>query len=122
MTLIQVVIAAGREHLEFYGRLKGIPNSLLKIEVDEALQSVGLLQGGVGSRKVKTYSGGMKRRLSVAIAFIGDPHVIYLDEPSTVGRIAPASPPFIDFSCVVSAPAVVQNSTFPSIFLSTRQR
>lgn len=35
-------------------------------------------------RQVRKYSGGMKRRLSVAISFIGDPLVVYLDEPSTV--------------------------------------
>ena len=34
--------------------------------------------------QVRKYSGGMKRRLSVAISFIGDPLVVYLDEPSTV--------------------------------------
>ena len=34
--------------------------------------------------QVRKYSGGMKRRLSVAISFIGDPLVAYLDEPSTV--------------------------------------
>ena len=37
------------------------------------------------SPQVRKYSGGMKRRLSVAISFIGDPLVVYLDEPSTVG-------------------------------------
>ncbi|KAG2497357.1 hypothetical protein HYH03_004516 [Edaphochlamys debaryana] len=38
---------------------------------------------GAGRRRVGAYSGGMKRRLSVAIAFMGDPSVVYLDEPST---------------------------------------
>ena len=52
--------------------------------MDAALLSVNLYSGGVGDRQVRTYSGGMKRRLSVAISFIGDPQVVYLDEPSTV--------------------------------------
>ena len=39
----------------------------------------------VRSKKVAQFSGGMKRRLSVAISFIGDPRVVYLDECSTVG-------------------------------------
>ena len=49
-----------------------------------ALRSVNLLNGGVGDKQVHTYSGGMKRRLSVAISLMGNPAVVYLDEPSTV--------------------------------------
>ena len=37
----------------------------------------------VANHRVKTFSGGMKRRLSVALSFLGDPHVIFLDEPTT---------------------------------------
>jgi ABC-type multidrug transport system ATPase subunit len=44
---------------------------------------VNLFNGGVGDRPCGTYSGGMKRRLSVAISLIGDPPVVFLDEPST---------------------------------------
>lgn len=40
---------------------------------------------GVADKLAGKYSGGMKRRLSVAISFMGDPKVVYLDEPSTVG-------------------------------------
>lgn len=39
---------------------------------------------GVTSKRVGQFSGGMKRRLSVAISFMGNPSVVYLDEPSTV--------------------------------------
>jgi ABC-type multidrug transport system ATPase subunit len=53
--------------------------------VDAGLRSINLSHGGVGDKQVGTYSGGMKRRLSVAISLIGDPRVVYLDEPSTVG-------------------------------------
>uniref|UniRef100_A0A0D9YL55 ABC transporter domain-containing protein n=1 Tax=Oryza glumipatula TaxID=40148 RepID=A0A0D9YL55_9ORYZ len=54
----------GREHLLFYGRLKN-------------------LRGAPLSQLVSKYSGGMKRRLSVAISLIGDPKVVYMDEPSS---------------------------------------
>jgi ABC-type multidrug transport system ATPase subunit len=48
---------------------------------------VNLWNGGVGDKQAQQYSGGMKRRLSVAISFMGDPLVAYLDEPSTVGGL-----------------------------------
>ncbi|KAJ4824173.1 hypothetical protein Tsubulata_111903 [Turnera subulata] len=73
----------GREHLLFYGRLKKLKGSALKRAVEESLKSVNLFHGGVADKKVKAYSGGMKRRLSVAISLIGDPKVVYMDEPST---------------------------------------
>eukprot|EP00887_Chlorella_sp_A99_P004767 scaffold4.g4767.t1 len=72
-----------REHLMFYGRLKSLEGAALAAAVDEALRSVNLYSGGVGDKQVRKYSGGMKRRLSVAISFIGQPRVVYLDEPST---------------------------------------
>ena len=56
---------------------------LLKEEVDRSLRSVNLA-GSLANKRVGQFSGGMKRRLSVAIALIGNPRVIYLDEPSTV--------------------------------------
>lgn len=56
----------------------------MKENVERALKSVHLFGGGVGNKLVKFYSGGMKRRLSVAISLIGSPQVVYLDEPSTV--------------------------------------
>ncbi|RZC53148.1 hypothetical protein C5167_011995 [Papaver somniferum] len=72
-----------REHLLFYGRLKNLKNSALTEEVEESLKSVNLFHGGVADKQAQTYSGGMKRRLSVAISLIGDPKVVYMDEPST---------------------------------------
>ena len=72
-----------REHLEFYGRLKNLRGAELRAECDKALQSVNLYANGTGERAVGGFSGGMKRRLSVAISFIGDPLVVFLDEPST---------------------------------------
>lgn len=70
-----------REHLFFYGRLKNLGGAVLKRAVDDGLRSVNLFD--VGDNLVSSYSGGMKRRLSVAIALMGDPLVVYLDEPST---------------------------------------
>ncbi|KAH7847272.1 hypothetical protein Vadar_024008 [Vaccinium darrowii] len=73
----------GREHLLFYGRLKNLKGPALNRAVEESLGSVNLLNGGVADKQAGKYSGGMKRRLSVAISLIGDPKVVYLDEPST---------------------------------------
>ncbi|XP_058226426.1 ABC transporter A family member 10-like isoform X2 [Rhododendron vialii] len=72
-----------REHLLFYGRLKNLKGPALNQAVEESLSSVNLLNGGVADKQVGKYSGGMKRRLSVAISLIGDPKVVYMDEPST---------------------------------------
>lgn len=71
----------GREHLLFYGRIKNLNGLNLKKSVDSTLRSVNLFD--VQDYLVSTYSGGMKRRLSVAIALMGDPLVVYLDEPTT---------------------------------------
>ncbi|KAK7354195.1 hypothetical protein VNO80_19654 [Phaseolus coccineus] len=73
----------GREHLLFYGRLKNLKGSALTEAVEESLKSVNLFYGGVADKQAGKYSGGMKRRLSVAISLIGDPKVVYMDEPST---------------------------------------
>lgn len=73
----------GREHLLFYGRLKNLKGSALTQAVEESLKSVNLFYGGVADKQAGKYSGGMKRRLSVAISLIGDPKVVYMDEPST---------------------------------------
>ncbi|KAJ6888539.1 ABC transporter A family member 7-like [Populus alba x Populus x berolinensis] len=73
----------GREHLLFYGRLKNLKGAALKKAVEDSLKSVNLFNGGVADKQAGKYSGGMKRRLSVAISLIGDPKVVYMDEPST---------------------------------------
>ncbi|XP_062196627.1 ABC transporter A family member 7-like [Phragmites australis] len=73
----------GREHLLFYGRLKNLKGAELLKAVDDSLKSVNLFHGAVGNKQVRKYSGGMKRRLSVAISLIGDPKVVFMDEPST---------------------------------------
>jgi len=50
--------------------------------VDRGLRSVNL--HNVANKRAGQFSGGMKRRLSVAISFMGNPAIVYLDEPSTV--------------------------------------
>jgi len=88
---------SAREHLRFYGRLKNLSGAELEAACDEALRGVNLFSGGVGDRPCGTYSGGMKRRLSVAISLIGDPPVVFLDEVRAPRRrLGPArlsSPP-----------------------------
>lgn len=69
------------EHLNFYARLRGMNGAERKAAVKAGLESVDLFEDR--SKLVKNFSGGMKRRLSVAIAFIGDPLVVFLDEPTT---------------------------------------
>ncbi|GJP54911.1 hypothetical protein CLOM_g13925 [Closterium sp. NIES-68] len=71
----------GREHLLFYGRLKNLCGAALAAAVGASLSGVRLL--AEADKPVHQYSGGMKRRLSVAISLIGDPLVVYMDEPST---------------------------------------
>ena len=68
-----------QQHLEFFARLKGIEDE--KNYVKKLMEDFGLYQ--FKDRMSKKLSGGMKRRLSVAIAVTGDPDVIFLDEPST---------------------------------------
>ncbi|CAD6342690.1 unnamed protein product [Miscanthus lutarioriparius] len=73
----------GREHLMFYGRLKRLNGAALIEAAEQSLKELQIFDGGVADTLVSQYSGGMKRRLSVAISLIGDPKVVYLDEPST---------------------------------------
>ena len=69
------------EHLLFYARLKGINPKEEKQNTKNAMEEVYLTR--FAKFKVKQLSGGMKRRLSVAISLVGDPKIIFLDEPST---------------------------------------
>eukprot|EP00743_Colponemidia_sp_Colp-15_P008092 GILK01008768.1.p1 GENE.GILK01008768.1~~GILK01008768.1.p1 ORF type:complete len:953 (+),score=144.68 GILK01008768.1:132-2990(+) len=70
-----------REHLRMFAQLKNIPKNEIESEIDQKLTEVGLLD--VGNALTGTFSGGMKRRLSVAISSIGDPRIIFMDEPTT---------------------------------------
>lgn len=70
-----------REHLEIFSKLKKIPKNRRKKIIEAKLESVRLRE--VGNNRVSSYSGGMKRRLSVAISSIGEPEIIFMDEPTT---------------------------------------
>ncbi|OWZ22804.1 ABCA1 lipid exporter [Phytophthora megakarya] len=70
-----------REHLELFGAIKGIPQSSLDRVVMEKIEQLNL--GDFEHKLAGSLSGGNKRKLSVAIAMIGNPAIIFLDEPST---------------------------------------
>ncbi|KAJ6248938.1 atp-binding cassette transporter subfamily a abca [Anaeramoeba flamelloides] len=72
---------SGEETLEFYARMHGYKDEDLKNRVDQILKQVGLYSDR--TKLIKEYSGGMKRRISVACALITNPKVIFLDEPTT---------------------------------------
>ncbi|KAL7748238.1 hypothetical protein RI367_006424 [Sorochytrium milnesiophthora] len=78
---IQYPQLSAREHLRLYARFKDIPSANLNEYIDERLDLVGLLDHA--DQPVGEFSGGMKRRLSIVSAAIGDPQFIILDEPTT---------------------------------------
>ena len=75
------VQATGRENLLLQGRVYGMRGAELNRRADELLLRFGLAE--VGKRFVKTYSGGMKRKLDVALGLMHSPQVLFLDEPTT---------------------------------------
>jgi len=70
-----------REHMELFANLKDIPRQHMQEEIRTLLEEVQL--NHVADYRVNTFSGGMKRRLSVALSFLGDPKIMFLDEPTT---------------------------------------
>src|SRR5690349_14033218 len=74
-------LLTGREHLRLQASLQGIPRPQRKARADELLGRVGLRQAA--DRKVRGYSGGMKRRLDLALALVHGPEILFLDEPTT---------------------------------------
>lgn len=68
------------DFLEYMGVLKGIPKPELKDRISEVLKFVNLSEAA--DKKVKTFSGGMKRRLGIAQAIINEPKILILDEPT----------------------------------------
>ena len=71
----------GEEHLYLYAAIKGIPKDKRKALIDRKLAEMDLKQ--YATKCAGTYSGGNKRKLSVAIAMLGNPPIVFLDEPST---------------------------------------
>jgi ABC-2 type transport system ATP-binding protein len=72
-------MATGRENLILQGRLYEVPSP--KARADELLDRFGLTEAA--NRLVRTYSGGMRRRLDVALGLMNQPRVLFLDEPTT---------------------------------------
>src|SRR5436190_6195955 len=74
-------LLTGREHLRLQASLQALPRETRKTRADELLQRVGLTEAA--DRKVRGYSGGMKRRLDLAMALVHSPQILFLDEPTT---------------------------------------
>ncbi len=70
------------ENLKFFGRIYRLKGSLLESRIQELLEMVGLRERQ--KELIKTYSGGMKRRINIAAALLHDPKIVIMDEP-TVG-------------------------------------
>ena len=74
-------LLTGREHLRLQASLQALPRAERMPRADELLERVGL--SDAADRKVRGYSGGMKRRLDLALALIHRPRILFLDEPTT---------------------------------------
>jgi ABC-2 type transport system ATP-binding protein len=74
-------LLTGREHLRLQTAMQGVPRGERKRRIDELLERVGLTHAA--DRKVRGYSGGMKRRLDLALALVHSPSILFLDEPTT---------------------------------------
>jgi ABC-2 type transport system ATP-binding protein len=71
----------GRENLMLQGRVQGMSGTNLRRRADELLELVGIAHAA--DRIVRTYSGGMRRRLDIALGLVHRPRVLFLDEPTT---------------------------------------
>jgi ABC-2 type transport system ATP-binding protein len=74
-------ILTGREHLMLQATLHGLPTAERRRRTSELLERVGLTEAA--DRRVGGYSGGMKRRLDLALALVHSPRILFLDEPTT---------------------------------------
>ena len=74
-------ILTGREHVNLQATLQGLAKADRKRRADELLERVGLTEAA--DRRVGGYSGGMKRRLDLALALVHRPRLLFLDEPTT---------------------------------------
>lgn len=70
----------GRENIEFFGNLHNMSKEVLKKNTNELLEKLGFQEDA--DRRVKIYSGGMRRRINLAMALVNDPEIAFLDEPT----------------------------------------
>ncbi|GAB4572307.1 MAG: linearmycin resistance ATP-binding protein LnrL [Anaerolineales bacterium] len=73
---------SARENLTFWGQMYGLSGSALKNRVEEVLSQIGLVDKA--KDRIKTYSGGMKRRVNIGVGLLHKPKLLFMDEP-TVG-------------------------------------
>lgn len=73
---------SARQNLTFWGQMYGLGGGALKQRVDQVLEQIGLAERA--NAPVRTYSGGMKRRVNIGVGLLHRPRIIYMDEP-TVG-------------------------------------
>jgi ABC-2 type transport system ATP-binding protein len=73
---------SARENLLFWGRMYGLSGRTLRVRVAEVLEQIGLADRA--RERVKTYSGGMKRRVNIGVGLLHKPRLLFMDEP-TVG-------------------------------------
>ena len=71
----------GRENLEMVGRLYNLSSEEARIRANDVLERIGLSEKA--HSQIRTYSGGMRRRLDLAASMVGRPEVLFLDEPTT---------------------------------------
>jgi ABC-2 type transport system ATP-binding protein len=73
---------SARENLAFWGQMYGLSGKILSARIDEVLEQIGLTDKA--AKRVKTYSGGMKRRVNIGVGLLHKPKLLFMDEP-TVG-------------------------------------
>jgi ABC-2 type transport system ATP-binding protein len=100
---------SGRENLRFFGGAYGLAMAEIEERIPECIESCQL--NDVIDRQAKHYSGGLKRRLNLAIGLIARPEILYLDEP-TVGIDA------ISRECILQAIAALQASGTTIVYTS----
>lgn len=83
-----------QENLWYFGKMWGIPSATLQNRIDELLSILGLSE--VKHKKLKTFSGGMKRRINLAASILNNPQILILDEP-TVGVDVQSRAAIVDY-------------------------
>jgi len=72
---------SARDNLRLFGRLNGLSSQASRIRADELLTAFDLTQSA--NQALATFSGGMRRRLDLAVSLVGRPKILFLDEPTT---------------------------------------